>query len=267
MAVAMGALLGATALTPLQADNHGDQNQAQQGQQMQSQDGQKMQGGQDSAMQQEPGLKEYNAGMSGMDLSDWDSERLAGSWQADELIEEADVYGPNGEEVGEVEDIIIGPDNKVVSVIVEGGGFWDIGDTHFSVPWNEVEIVGYDRVNVPVTEETVEDYDMARDMDDEFLAKRKWRVSELINDYAVLKGGERFGYVNDVLIGENGEISAVLLDGTTDYGYEGPYAMPYYGYDYGWRPGYDRYQMGHEAADLENVPVMSEGMAEPFWES
>lgn len=238
LAVAAGALLGATALTPVHAQNAVDME----------------------------ATGEYSADISGMDLTEWDESQFDGAWQADELIEEADVYGPNGEEVGEVEDIVIGPDNTVKSVIVEGGGFWDIGDTHFTVDWDEVEIVGYDHINVPVTEETVDDYDMVRDMDDEPVARRAWRVSELINDYAALKDGERFGYVNDVLIGQDGSVKAVLIQGTSGYGYGGPYAMPYYGYDYGWGPGYDRYYTGASQPDLENVPVVSDDSMTPYWE-
>ena len=40
-----------------------------------------------------------------------------------------EVYGETGEEAGEVEDLIIGPDGALQAVIVEVGGFLDIGDT------------------------------------------------------------------------------------------------------------------------------------------
>lgn len=235
IALGLGALMGATAITPASA---------------QSMD------------------REYQFQNEPMSMDAWKAEDLAGAWQASELIDEADVYGQDGEELGEVEDVIVGADDKVRSIIIEAGGFWDIGDTHFAIPFDQVKIARYDDVRVPLTEENVDDYDIYTGIDEEDEpAGRAWRVSELINDYASLRGGERYGYVDDVLIGEDGSIKAVVVDGTSGYGYAGPYAMPYYGYGYGWGPGYRSYNTGYTEADLENLPVVSEDSMSPFWDS
>ncbi len=236
IALGLGALMGATALTPAAAQ---DMNRDA-----------------SYAFQNEP-----------MAIGDWDENAIAGAWEASELIGEADVYGMDGEELGEVEDIIVGADNRVRSIVIEAGGFWDIGDTHFAIPFDEVEIVGYDEVRVPLVEDNVDDYDIYTGIDEEDEPTgRAWRVSELINDYASLRGGERYGYVDDVLIGQDGEIKAVVVDGTSSYGYAGPYAMPYYGYGYGWGPGYSTYNTGYTDADLENLPVVSEDSISPYWD-
>lgn len=47
-------------------------------------------------------------------------------------------------------------------MVAEVGGFWDIGDTHVAVPWAQVDVQSYDRIVVPVTEETVDDYQLTR---------------------------------------------------------------------------------------------------------
>ncbi|MGP1395624.1 MAG: PRC-barrel domain-containing protein [Inquilinaceae bacterium] len=198
-----------------------------------------------------------------VDLQTWDRDRLNNAWQADQLIEEADAYGIDGEEIGEVEDIIVGPDDKIRSIIVEAGGFLDIGDTHFAVPWNEVEIEGYDTVRVPVSEDTLEDYDIFRDMDDEPVERRAWRVSELIGDYAYLEDDMRYGYVDDVLFDSEGKIVAVTANTSAVNGYGGPYAYPYYGYDYGWTPGSDRYGLGYTRSDVADVEVIDYEVMEP----
>jgi hypothetical protein len=41
-------------------------------------------------------------------------------------------------------------------VIVEAGGFLDIGDTHYRVPWEDVELTAdVGGITVPVTEEKI----------------------------------------------------------------------------------------------------------------
>ena len=70
------------------------------------------------------------------------------------------VHGENGERIGDVEDFLIGPDGQVVALMAEIGGFIDIGDTHVSIPFDEVNIMpAAQEVSVPLTEDTVHDYD------------------------------------------------------------------------------------------------------------
>ena len=74
-----------------------------------------------------------------IDLRQWDyGELYKSGWRAGSLIG-ADVIGKAGEEIGNVENIMIGPDGKVLSIIAEIGGFLDIGDTHVNIPWKEVQ--------------------------------------------------------------------------------------------------------------------------------
>jgi len=71
-------------------------------------------------------------------------------------------------------------------VIVEAGGFLDIGDTHYRVPWQDVELTpDLERVTVPVTAENVDEYSIFPE-DEEPAAERGFRASERLNDYVSL---------------------------------------------------------------------------------
>jgi sporulation protein YlmC with PRC-barrel domain len=208
-----------------------------------------------------------------VDLRTWNYDRLyADGWRAEELID-ADVYGLQGEEIGEVENIIVGTDNRIRSIVVESGGFLDIGDTHLAVPWDQVEIgPGLERVVIPITEENWEDYDLlgeyGYDVDvpagepamrvvDEDLdtGPRAWTIYELLGDYVRLENGAPYGYIRDLVFDEQGALQAVVVSTTGAYA-RGRYAYPYYGYGYGFAPGRPYYQMPYGDEDVAG--------AEPF---
>jgi sporulation protein YlmC with PRC-barrel domain len=65
-----------------------------------------------------------------------------------------DVHGMRGDEVGEIENLLIGPDGKVRAAIVEFGGFLGVGENEVAVPWDRLKITG-DRVMVNMTEDQI----------------------------------------------------------------------------------------------------------------
>lgn len=200
-------------------------------------------------------------------LNEWRYDELyTEGMSAENFIDEVEVYGATGEEIGDVEDIIANQDGEIIAVIAEVGGFWDIGDTHVSIPWDEVEVTA-GRVTVPLTEETVEDYGL---FDQEYLTAenvsgevvggvdaaetgpRSFRLSELIGDYARLRGEDdemvNYGYVRDVMI-QDGRIAAVVVNPDVGYGAPGYYtAYPYYGY--GYAPGSRYYDMPYAEGEV-----------------
>ncbi|MDN3718626.1 PRC-barrel domain-containing protein [Roseibium salinum] len=95
------------------------------------------------------------------DLEAWNYDDLyADGWSVDAMLHDTDVRGPDGDEIGAIENIIISESNRIVAVIAEVGGFWDIGDTHVSVPWDEVKVgPAFDYIEIPVREDSVGDYD------------------------------------------------------------------------------------------------------------
>jgi sporulation protein YlmC with PRC-barrel domain len=65
-----------------------------------------------------------------------------------------DVYGANGQKVGELDNVLISPDGRVRAGIVEFGGFLGIGTNKVAVPWNQLQVTN-DRVVADVTKEQV----------------------------------------------------------------------------------------------------------------
>lgn len=177
-----------------------------------------------------------------VDLTTWDKTDVRNGWSAEELLD-WDVYGPTGDEIGEVEDILVGPDGKVRAVIVETESFLDIGDVHARVEWSKVS-AGPDEesVRIPITEDTLEDYRM--NYDDMATGNRSWRIRELIGDSVMLQDRQGYGTVDDVIFDRQNQLAAVVVDADYGYGYGvGPYAYPYYGYDAGWDPGLGHYEL------------------------
>ena len=205
-------------------------------------------------------------------LEGWALEDVApDGWSASSLLDE-DAIGPAGDDIGEVEDLIFDEDGGLVAIIAEVGGFWDIGDTHVSIPWEEVDYAGPgEGVCLPVTEETVDTYDLfgnpdilpreqmseeiVAGVDDAMPPGRTWRVSELIGDYArLLSDGEwvNYGYVTDVLV-QDGEVSATLVNASGTYGY-GMYGYPSYAArNYGWNPADPYYDMPYDVDEIDGL--------------
>ena len=261
--------------------------------------------------QEGTGTRAIDAGRV-VSMNEWGYQDLyADGWSAENFMDEMEVYGEDGQEIGDVEDLIADPQGKLVALIAEVGGFWDIGDTHVSIPWNEVTINdAWNGVTVPVTEENVEQYEaqglpgieseqlgeqVGMGVDDAQFP-RAFRLSELIGDYARLRtqgGGQEitaaegqaagqavegeelgeagaagmknfanYGYISDVIV-KDGEIAATVVDATSMYG-PGYYAYPYYGYgyDYGWTPGYEYYDLPYGKEQIGELEEFDYGELE-----
>jgi sporulation protein YlmC with PRC-barrel domain len=93
-------------------------------------------------------------------LPNWNPEVVnQGGLSAETILDDMTVYGPTGEDIGDVENIVVGADGRALSLIVEVYGFADIGDTHLSVPWDELTFNEEgDGVTIPVTEGQALDY-------------------------------------------------------------------------------------------------------------
>lgn len=197
-------------------------------------------------------------------LSDWDYEEIyeQGGIRADHLMD-AEVFGENEDEIGSVENVLVTQDNKIAAIIAQVGGFWDIGDTHVLVPWDEVEI-HEDGVRVPVTEENAEDYGLFAS--DEYITQEDlsqtqqvdddietgigvWKLTDLLNDYATVGEGVGYGYIDNMLFSREGEVQAVIVESDTGYG-GGAYGYPFYGYGYGWNPDQTSYYLQYSEDEV-----------------
>lgn len=192
-----------------------------------------------------------------IDLKVWEYDPLyKKTWRADALIDQT-AYNKKGEEVGEVHDILVSPDGTVNAIIVEGGGFLDIGDSHVRVKWEDVTLrEGVDRgVIVPLEKERMTDFSLFDD--DEKAAPRDGenlvRLSTMLGQTVRLQNGEVYGYVDDFLVSD-GKIKSTLLRPDIGYGISpAPYATPYYAYDYGYSPGYDFYVIPYDRSQLSEL--------------
>lgn len=179
------------------------------------------------------------------DLEDWSYEPLysSGVRSIDATFGE-DVYGIGSSEIGNVEDLVMNDGGEVIALIAEVGGFWDIGDTHVSVPWDQVTITEDERIEIPVTEDSIDEFDlfdysglaptgideeMVAGVDDVPLGENFWRASDLIGDYVRIVNEDgtwrNFGYVTDMLV-EDGQVTATIVHGTGSYR-PNAYAFPF----------------------------------------
>lgn len=137
-----------------------------------------------------------------------------------------------------------------MKVVVEGGGFLDIGDSHVAVAWDEVVRVGTASITVPLTDENLDEYGLFEDMDDMPPAGGNFRIRNLIDDYVML-GDVGYGWVEDVIFSQDGTIEAVVAEPAYGYGYApGRYAFPY---NRGYDPYGPTYATPYGVADTEEI--------------
>jgi sporulation protein YlmC with PRC-barrel domain len=62
----------------------------------------------------------------------------AGQWRATKL-DGLDVYNPNNEKIGDINELIIDRDGRVEAVVIGVGGFLGMGEHHVAVPFEKVQ--------------------------------------------------------------------------------------------------------------------------------
>jgi len=69
-----------------------------------------------------------------------DDDRMVDAWKLKvDQVEDRDVYGPDGKEVGEIEKVLEDGDGQIRAVVVEFGGFLGFGDTEVIVPLDQLQ--------------------------------------------------------------------------------------------------------------------------------
>lgn len=195
-----------------------------------------------------------------VELSEFDLSALKGAWSAEQMQDSA-VYGEDGEQVGEVQSIIIGPDDKAQRIIVETGGFLDIGDKAISIPYDQVEVTPDEEgVSAPVDEENLEDFSLFDGTDVE-TDQRSFRASEVIGDYVRLKDEQNYGYVTDLIFEQDGTLRSIVVSPDAGWATGGYYGYPWYGYDYGFDPASPYYDLPYGEEDIAGYePFDYDGM-------
>lgn len=160
-----------------------------------------------------------------------------------------------GEEIGEVEDLLMRADGTITAAVIEGGGMLDIGDSHVRVPWDQVVMRPAGDgggVTVPLTDEGLTDYSLfGDDRDTPQIRPRELRVSTLPNEPVRLREGEAYGFVEDALVVDGRVAATVLRPDVAWRGRRGMPATPFVGYPYGYGTGYGYYVVPYDRAQLE----------------
>lgn len=90
-------------------------------------------------------------------LVELDDDNETAQWNGlsvDEL-EDMDIYTTDGEEIGEIEEVLANQDGEIVAFTAEVGGWLDIGDKEVIVDASRLE-VGEDGLVTALTEEQME---------------------------------------------------------------------------------------------------------------
>ena len=94
---------------------------------------------------------------------------------ADDLLS-ADLHGMNGEDLGSVEDLVMGKDGQMSYLIVGHGGFLGVGEKQIAVPFESAKISqDNDVVFINATEESLEKAPAFDRGDRSWLHDAKWR--------------------------------------------------------------------------------------------
>lgn len=180
------------------------------------------------------------------------SDMYRNAWSAEEMLD-TDVRAENGDEIGEVKDIIVGRSGNISKLVVEVGGLLEIGDQHIGVPWKDVKIGrGMEWVQVPLREVQDGSYSLYGDVpqgEEVSAAESAWRVRELLGDYASLEDVPRYGLVTDVIFDARGKAQHVVVDRRVGaWGPAGWYAYPYGGY-----PDTYAYGLPYDSSEVQEL--------------
>jgi hypothetical protein len=181
---------------------------------------------------------------------------------------EADGIGPSGEDLGDVEDILVTLDGYAVSLVVELDEFLEFNETTVSIPIATLDLLpGAGEVRSPVAADGLEmfsAFDRSRltadvvanrvvglaedDVDDVVTGSDVFLLDdELLGEYAPLDGDAQ-GYVHDVLFSMEGRIDTVVISAERIPG--GDVAVPFTGSSID----------GGEPSVLEMAPFTAEEM-------
>jgi hypothetical protein len=156
-------------------------------------------------------------------------------WSATQMLN-APVRTATGEPVGHVADLIVGDDGEVHTLVVELGPLFDLREKYIGVPWPDVALArNLAYVQVPQAQLAGGAYTLfdraSAGQAAGAAASDEWRVRGLLGDFASLLDVPRYGLVQDVLFGKDGEAKAVVVArGPGTWGAAGTFAYPWPGY-------------------------------------
>ena len=94
------------------------------------------------------------AGLSAEDLREFEDMEVPRLGISVDNLQDMDVVGPDGERIGEVEEVLIDADDRIVAVAVEAGGFLGVGDHEAILGVDQLALAsGRDQLVISMTAE------------------------------------------------------------------------------------------------------------------
>ncbi|MGJ3262473.1 MAG: hypothetical protein ACFE0R_04480 [Salinarimonas sp.] len=152
-------------------------------------------------------------------------------WSGRDMLE-ADLLGPGGDDIGDVEDILVTTDGYAVAVVVELDELLEWKETTVSMPLSTLELLpGANAIRSPIAPDGLQLYSAfdvrtltARIVSDQVAAIADDDLDEvvtgadlllfeetLLGGYAPLPDGTASGYVHDVLFSMEGAAEVVVI--------------------------------------------------------
>ncbi len=178
------------------------------------------------------------------------------------------VLDATGKTIGRIVNFALGTDHqRFDAAVVEAPGLGGSAPSHLVVPWQDISVTA-DHVQVPVGNGDAQAYapfqpEPIIDAEERPDAQLGWRLTNLIGDYAVLRGGVGYGEVQDVLVdAETGAISALVVQPAGRFGTGQPAAYPFVAE--AWTPKTGTYALPHDANEVaEQAPFDYESLGGP----
>lgn len=176
-----------------------------------------------------------------------------------EDLRDAEVRGKNGKTIGDVKDLVIGPDGQLRRLLVDvNEGFLGIGGRRLAIDWSDVQAGPRDNgdlqyVTAPVTKQNVEEFGVFKDRKKAIEGgPREWRATELLGDYVSLKDMDQYGSVTDLMFDKSGKLRAIAAS-PDFHGSVVRFYARYSGNDKGWDPGDEYYVLPYSEGELSEV--------------
>lgn len=177
-------------------------------------------------------------------------------YSADDLLD-AEVRGANNDQIGEVEDLIIGPDGELRRLVVSvNEGWFGTGGRRLAVGFKHVQAgpkgpEDIEYLTVPITKRNVEEYGLFKDKPKSVKGgEREWRATELLGDYVNLKDFENYGSVTDLMFDRQGQLRAIAASPDRSGSILSFYTQ--YQHD-GWEPGDEYYVIPYTSKEIHDL--------------
>lgn len=103
------------------------------------------------------------SGAMGADQSSQTTSEMGAQSQAQwpnnaKQLMDKEIVSPEGEELGSVDDFMIGQDGQIKYVILKSGGFIGIGEDEFTIPWNAIQTQKENQLVADISKSEIEKY-------------------------------------------------------------------------------------------------------------